>query len=144
MPLLRSYRVAFHAAHAAATFQRGHSRADYDKTLPDLVAFYTAIRRVSIEPFDVDRAARLELDWWIVHRERAAHARDDLDRGLALLQAELYRLPPDRLMEHARLRAEAMLLRDRAADSGAAAASSWDEIDRLLRGSWQSLYDAVR
>jgi hypothetical protein len=143
LPVLRSYRAAYYAARAAAVFQGGHSHADYEKALPALVAFYTAIGHVSAEPFDVNRAARLELDWWIVHRERATHPREDLDRDLAALQGELYHLPADPLMEHARLRADAMLLRDRGAESGNLTAQQWAEIDRLLRLSWRSLWEAV-
>jgi hypothetical protein len=143
LPPLRSYVVAYHAARAAAVFQGGHSHADYEKALADLVAFYAAIDRVSTEPFDVQRAARLELDWWIVHRERAAHPREDLDRNLAALQGELYHLPADPLMEHARLRADAMLLRDHGAEAGNPTLQQWAEIDRLLRLSWRSLRDAV-
>jgi hypothetical protein len=143
LPVLRSYVVAYRAAHAAAVFQGGHSHADYEKALPNLVAFYAAIGRVSSEAFDVHRAARLELDWWIVHRERASHAREELDRDLAVLQGELYHLPTDPLMEHARLRADAMLLRDRGAEDGNPRAEQWAEIDRLLRLSWRSLWDAV-
>ena len=136
LPPLRSYVVAYHAARAAAIFQGGHERADYEKALPEVVAFYAAIRRVATEPFEVRRAARLELDWWIVHRERALHPREDLDRSLAALQAELYHLQEERLMEHARLRADAMLLRD----SGDA---HWAEIDRLLHASWRALWVTV-
>lgn len=143
LPVLRSYVVAYHAARAAAVFQGGRSHADYEKVLPDLVAFYAAIERVSAEPFDVHRAARLELDWWIVHRERAAHPREDLDRDLAALQGELYHLPAAPLMEHGRLRADAMLLRDRGAEAGTPTAQQWAEIDRLLRLSWRSLWGAV-
>lgn len=143
LPRLRSYVVAYHAARAAAVFQGGHEHADYEKALPEIVAFYAAIRRVAVEPFDVQRAARLELDWWIVHRERAMHPRDDLDHTLAALQAELYHLPEDRLMEHARLRAEAMLLRDQAAETGSPNEQQWAEIDRLLHASWHALWVAV-
>ncbi len=143
LPVLRSYVVAYHAARAAALFQGGHSHADYERVLPGLVAFYAAIGRVSVEPFDVNRAARLELDWWIVHRERAAHPREDLDRDLAVLQGELYHLSADPLMEHARLRADAMLLRDRGAEAGNPTEREWAEIDRLLRLSWRSLWDVV-
>ena len=117
--------------------------ADYEKALPEVVTFYEGIRRVSSEPFDVERAARLELDWWIVHRERASHPPDDLDRKLAELQAELYHLPSERVMEHARLRAEAMLIRDRAAGNGGPTGEQWAEIDRLLRSSWRSLWEVV-
>lgn len=143
LPALRSYVAAYHAAHGAALFQRGQAHPDYEKALPEVVKFYGGIRRVSAEPFDVERAARLELDWWIVHRERASHPRDDLDRKLAELQAELYHLPAERLMGHARLRAEAMLLRDRAAENGTPTGEQWAEIDRLLRTSWRSLWEVV-
>jgi hypothetical protein len=143
LPMLRSYVVAFHAARGAAVFQKGQKHSDYEKALPDVREFYGAIRRVSSEPFDIERAARLELDWWIVHRERAAHPREDLDRNLAELQGELYHLPTDRVMEHARLRAEAMLIRDRAAESGTPSGEQWAEIERLLRSSWRSLWEVV-
>jgi len=144
LPALRSFAVAYHAARAAAVFQRGHSHADYEKALSEVEQFYSGIRRVSAEPFDVRRAARLELDWWIIHRERAWHPREDLDTTLAALQAELYALPQERLAEHARLRAEAMLLRDRGAETGGPTAEQWAEIHRLLRLSWRSLWEAVR
>ena len=143
LPTLRSYLVAYHAARGASVFQRGQTHADYEKALPEVVKFYEGIRRVSSEPFDVERAARLELDWWIVHRERASHPPDDLDRKLAELQAELYHLPSERVMEHARLRAEAMLIRDRAAGNGGPTGEQWAEIDRLLRSSWRSLWEVV-
>jgi hypothetical protein len=143
LPVLRSYVVAFHAARGAAVFQKGQKHSDYVKALPDVREFYGAIRRVSSEPFDIERAARLELDWWIVHRERAAHPREDLDRNLAELQGELYHLPADRVMEHGRLRAEAMLIRDRAAENGAPSGEQWAEIERLLRSSWRSLWAVV-
>src|SRR5437899_2971366 len=70
MPLIRSNQVAYYAANAAFVFKDGKERSDYEKALPDLVKFYTAVREMSDLPFDVNRAARLELEWWIIHRER--------------------------------------------------------------------------
>src|SRR6185436_18994691 len=69
LPFLRSNTVAYQAAKAAFEFKGGQNRQDYEKALPYLVSFYTAIHKVSDIQFDVDRAARLELEWWIVHRE---------------------------------------------------------------------------
>src|SRR5438552_14400258 len=68
MPLVRSNAVAYQAAQAAFVFKEGHNRADYEKALPYLVKFYNSIREISDSPFDVDRAAKLELEWWIVQR----------------------------------------------------------------------------
>lgn len=144
LPFVRSNTVAYQATRAAFVFKDGHSRAGYEKALPNLVSFYTSIRKVSDIPFDIDRAARLELEWWIVHRERNQHAPGDLDRALAELAAELYRVPVERVMEHARLRAEAMTIRDTRAEAGQVSEQDWARIDELLHESWRSLKEAVR
>lgn len=143
LPLLRSYVVAYHAARGAVVFQRGHRHTDYTLALPEIAAFYKGIHRVSSDDFDVRQAARRELDWWIIHRERDAHPAGDLDRSLAALQAELYHLPEDQLAEHARLRAEAARLCDSLVAKGDSTAQQWNEIERLLRASWGSLWSVV-
>ena len=139
MPLVRSNRVAYYAADAAFVFKKGKQRSDYEKALPALVKFYQSVRKMSDIPFDVDRAARLELEWWIIHRERARHSPGDLARALADLQAEIYGFPVERLMEHGRLRAEAMTIRDTRAEAGGVTEADWAKIDELLRQSWRSL-----
>jgi len=144
MPYVRSNMVAYYAAHAAFVFKDGKDRADYEKALPDLIKFYSAIRKMSDIPFDVDRAARLELEWWIIHRQRAQHPPGDLARALAELQAEIYRVPIDRLMEHGRLRAEAMTIRDTKAEQGGVTEADWARINELLKESWRSLKNAVK
>ena len=144
LPLVRSNVVAYEAARAAFVFKDGHNRAEYERALPNLVSFYTSIRKVSDIPFDVNRAARLELEWWIIHRERHTQKPGDLDRALAELAAELYRVPVDRAMEHARLRAQAMTIRDNRAESGGVTEQDWAMIDTLLHESWRSLKEAVR
>ena len=143
LPLLRSNAVAYRAARAAFVFKEGHARADYERALPDLVSFYRSVRAVSDTDFDVERAARLELEWWIVHRERRAHGPEDLPRALADLQAEIFHVPAERLATHARLRAEAMTIRDDKADAGGVTEEDWRRIDELLHQSWRSLHDAV-
>jgi hypothetical protein len=144
MPLVRSNQVAYYAANAAFVFQKGKQRSDYEKALPDLIKFYESIRKMSDIPFDVNRAAQLELEWWIIHRQRADHAPGDLDRALAELQAEIYSVPVDRLMEHGRLRAEAMTIRDTKAAAGGVTEADWARIDELLHQSWRSLKAAVK
>jgi len=145
MPLVRSNRVAYHAAKAAFIFKDGKQRSDYEKALPELIEFYTAIREISDIPFDVNRVAHLELEWWIIHRERAKHPEGDLDRALADLQAEIYHVPAESLMEHARLRAEAMRIRDSKAEvAGKVTEEDWARIGELLRRSWRSLFNAVK
>jgi len=61
-----------------------------------------------------------------------------------MLQAEIYRVPVERLMEHGRLRAEAMTIRDNKAESGEVTEADWARIDELLHQSWGSLSQAVK
>ncbi len=144
LPFARSNQVAYHAAKAAFVFKKGKQRSDYEKALPDLIEFYKSLREVSDLPFDVDRASRLELEWWIIHRQRAQHAAGDLARALAELQAELYHVPVEKLMEHGRLRAEAMTIRDDKAEAGGVTEEDWAKIAELLRASWRSLSQEVK
>ncbi len=143
MPFATSNAVAYQAAKAAFVFKEGRKREDYEKALPNLVKFYQAIRDGSDTPFDVEKAAKLELEWWIVHRQRARHEPGDLDRALAELPAEIYHVPVEKMMEHARLRQEAMTIRDKEAEAGGVSEEDWKKIEELLRASWQSLWKAV-
>ena len=138
----RSVAVAFLAARAAAVFQVGRGDADYELALPYLERYYAAILAVSEVRFDAARAARLELDWWVVHREAAGQ---HLERALAALAAELYQVPAERLAVHARRRAEAMAVRDRKAeDPGGVTDADWERIAAILRLAWRSLATEVR
>jgi len=143
LPFLRSNLVAYRAAKAAFVFKEGKSRSDYEKALPYLLSFYAEIRKVSNIEFNVERAARLELEWWIIHRERAKYQPGDLERALAEAAAEIYQIPAERLLEHGRLRAEAMKIRDTKAESGGVTEEDWKQIGELLRASWLSLSQAV-
>jgi hypothetical protein len=141
-PFWRACAGAYYAAHAAEVFQRGHNRGEYERALPDLKN-YSIVRRGSDAPFDVEKSAQLELEWWIVHRERDRHEPGDLERALAGLQAEIYHCPKDRLASHAKARADAMLIRDTRAAAGGVTEPDWERIGALLDGSWVSLQTAV-
>jgi hypothetical protein len=143
VPLVRSNVIAFRAAKAAFLFKDGKQRSDYERALPDLVKFYAAIRRISSTPFDTNLAAKDELEWWILHREREKYGRDALIGSLADLQSVIYARPADQFMEHGKLRAEAMVLRDAKWESGHVQESDWAAIHESLLGSWRSLWMAV-
>ena len=143
MPLATSNAVAYQAAKAAFVFKEGRKREDYEKALPNLVKFYQAIHDGADVNFDVEKAAKLELEWWIIHRQRDKYKPGDLDRSLAELPAEIYRIPAERLMEHARLRQEAMTIRDKKAEGGGVTEADWQKIHELLQASWKSLFDVV-
>lgn len=143
MPFLHSNLVGYYAAKSAFIFKDGKSRADYEKALPDLINFYSAIQRDANIKFDVERVAKLELEWWIVHRERANHQPVDLERALANTAAEIYQMPAESFAEHAKLRAAAMKIRDTKAVEGGVTEADWQQIDEPLRSSWHSLHQTV-
>ena len=143
LPWLRSQWVAYQAAKAAFVFKEGRSRNDYEKALPHLRGFYSAISTISDDPFDINRAAKLELEWWIVHRERERHSPENLPRLLAQTSAVMYHMPYEPLLEHGKLRAEATRIRDNQAAAGGVTEQDWSQIGRLLERSWRSLWQAV-
>jgi hypothetical protein len=91
LPFWRRQLTAFYATKAAIVFKDGHERADYEKALPDVENFYAQIHDVSSEDFDYRKAAKLELEWWIVHRERKKY--QEGDRALAETAAAIYNQP---------------------------------------------------
>lgn len=142
-PFWRSVEGGFYAARAAEVFQAGHNRGEYMRALPDLVTYYGLVRRTSTQAFDVNRAASLELEWWIVHRERDTYGKAALDKSLADLQAAIYQRPVEVFAEHAISRADAMVLRDVRAESGAPSSDDWRQIGKLLDVSWVSAQKVV-
>lgn len=143
MPFWRRQLVAFYAARAAFVFKDGKSREDYEKALPDTEKFLGEIHDVSTTDFDVKEAARLEVEWWIVHRQRKQYKEGDLARALADAAGALYRMPAENFLEYGTYRAEAMKIRDEKAESGGVTEDDWQRIDELLHKSWRSLHNAV-
>jgi hypothetical protein len=139
----RRQLIAYYAAKATFVFKDGKTREDYEKALPDLEKFYSEIRDISTTEFDVQKAAKLELEWWIVHRMRKQYKEGDLARALAETASEVYQLPVENFMEHGRLRAEAMNIRDTKAEAGGVSEEDWQKIDQLLHDSWRSLHEVV-
>ncbi len=140
LPFFRSMTVSYQATRAAFVFKKGHNRQDYEKALPYLVRYFKAIRKAVDIPFDVEQASKTELEWWIVHRERKKHTAEDLGLALAEATAEIYRMPAEKFLQHAQLRAEAMLLRSRLAETRSVTDADWNQINKILDASWQSLW----
>jgi hypothetical protein len=143
LPFLRSHVAAWSATKADFIFKDGSNMADYRKALLYLGRYCIILRNVSKIRFDPLEARQLEFNWRVIDRERAKHAPADLERAIAALAAEIYQAPPERFMEYAHLRAQAMLLRDDKAQAGGVSEADWQKIGELLRASWQALQKAV-
>ncbi|WP_020594668.1 hypothetical protein [Spirosoma panaciterrae] len=140
-PFWRSFVIAYYAARAAFLFKDGKGRADYNRALPYLEAFYGSISDLSTQPLNVAKSARNELEWWIIRRERERHPPAEWARLQAQIVADMYHIPIERCAEYGRLRTEAMLFRDRRGES--MTESDWQKIQKLLNQSWQSLSKAI-
>lgn len=118
---------------------------DYQKTLPDLVSYYESIQSLSTEQFDVPAVAKLELEWWIIHRQRERYSYADLANALVQTSAALYRQPPASFSTYGRLRADAMRLCDNVRHHpGGATEADWQHIEEVLNQAWGSFYQAVQ
>jgi len=111
--------------------------------------FYALVTRHHGETFDLDEAARREVEWWRVHRdlqhESVEHGQDDLTAALAILYAHVYGVPADRVRAAAAHRAEAMKISDAWVEAGSDATSPAiaAERDELVKG-YALLRAAVR
>lgn len=143
-PFWRSFVLAFQATKAAFVFKNGTSRTDYQRALPGLIDYYEAIQALTVEQFDVSTVAKLELEWWIVHRERHRYSYADLATALVQTSAALYRQPVPAFARYGTLRANAMRLCDEAGrQPGGASEADWQQIDQELVRAWSALYAAV-
>ena len=144
-PFWRSFALGFQATKAAFTFKQGKSRTDYQQTLPGLIDYYHSIQDLTVEQFDVPRVANLELEWWIVHRQRDRYSYNDLSNALIQTSAALYNQPARDFAAYGPLRAEAMRLCDEAGrKNGGATEADWERIDAVLNSAWSALRVAVQ
>jgi hypothetical protein len=108
--------------------------------------FYTLIQRVHHEPFDVNEAARLEVNWWVVHRQ--LFLKDDLSlltRALEDLYVATFRLPREQVHEAADHRSEAMRYSDRWVNGSKASGDTLlAQVEAELFKSYTALRDAAQ
>src|SRR5262245_28591476 len=138
---LDSLRIAWAAARAAKAFQPTRSREAANAALPPLVTYYRLLASAAPGGFDVEAAARFELDWWQARRE----AVDPEQYGVtvARIAAITYGKSPDdpSLLISGIGRTEAMAYCD--ARGQAMTDLDWSEIECRLRRAYQSLKAAV-
>jgi len=138
---LDSFRTALASAQAAKAFQPTRSRAAANAALPPLVTYYRLLASAAPGGFDVEEAARLELDWWQARRETVAPGQYCVT--VARVAAITYgkRLDDPSLLIWGIGRAEAMAYRD--ARGQAMTDPDWSEIECRLRRAYRSLKAAV-
>jgi hypothetical protein len=144
-PFWRSFKLGYQATKAAFVFKKGKTRTDYRKALPALLSYYESIQALSTNRFDVRKVASLELEWWIIHRQREHYSYKALADALAETTAAQYNLPIQSFSTYARLRADAMRLRDESAQKPEGTTEiDWQRIGQELDQAWFALHNAVQ
>jgi len=137
---LDSMKIAFAAANAARTFQPTRSRDEADAALPSLVSYYRLMARAAPVSFDVDQAAKLELDWWQARREEVTP--ETYGRTIAATSALLYGKSDDLMVQSGVERAQAMAFRDQHRNDMTAA--DWSAIELRLFKAYSKLRRSVK
>lgn len=142
-PFLRAHLNAYRAARAALLFKDGRTRAEYERALPDLEAYFAAICRLGRLPSSPRQLAALELEWWIVHRKEGTHAPRKLAFAIARAAGALYDVSPGALISYATLRAEAMRRRDEKAYGSGMLEDDWRALETMLVDAYGALLVAL-
>jgi hypothetical protein len=129
--------AGFHLARAARTF--GDARSDYERVLPDLERAYAIMKDWTGSRFDPAEVARAELSWWVARRAQGQDSPENVGRLIANVNALIFEVPPDRVLEASTLRATAGKLRDDGGDR-----ADWSKVSDLLHQSYRTLHAAVQ
>lgn len=107
--------------------------------------FYQFIKSVHHEDFDVARTAKLDVNWWIIHRKLFGDAENqELVDALTSLYAETYGIEPEKIREATRQRALGMLYSDLWVNEGKPANSPLlAQEEEALYKSYAALKEAI-
>lgn len=142
--LLDGIRGAYLVARAEMAFAPVRDN-NLSRAVAYMRRFYSMLNSRLGTTIDVDRAARLDVRWWQVHREHFADPdTGPLARALAEWMGVVYGLEPDDLITSARWRAAGMLCSDRWVRAGMPEPSTLlDEEERALMLSYQTLLSII-
>ncbi len=104
-----------------------------------MVSYYGLLAHAAAVPFDVEQAARLELDWWQARREDVPP--EIYGKTIAAASAMLYGKTDDLMLQSAIERAKAMVFRDQ--HRTAMTDGEWAEIERRLLNAYSELRRSV-
>jgi hypothetical protein len=135
---LEAVEVARDLAKATWTFRQ--RTGGYERhCLPPLESAYRKIKEATGADWEAQAAARAELGWWVARRTPSQDSPEQVGEKIAELYAVLYGTSNPYIDEAGQLRARAAQLRDEGGTDGC----DWDEIERLLLGSYRSLLQGI-
>ncbi|MCL4505255.1 MAG: hypothetical protein M1434_12035 [Chloroflexi bacterium] len=117
LPFLQTLHVAYLATRALIAFAPKQNDVTQAETY--MRRFFEFIKQIFNEDFDAAIVARLEVNWWVVHRQFAGRSdTTELVEALTQAYAAEYGIEPAAVREAAYYRAQAMLHSDCWVDDG--------------------------
>lgn len=134
-------RMAWHAGRAAVAFQPSKNRAEAQRAIPSLVAYFEVIQRSASLRFNAAIVAQTELEWWQLRRE-GYHWREYAP-VVADVTSRIYDVDAKAVLSFALVRCEMMAKRDANRRQGLTS-TDWSEIESGLAKAWTNLHRALR
>ncbi|MCC7375496.1 MAG: hypothetical protein IT581_12645 [Verrucomicrobiales bacterium] len=133
-------RMAWHAGRAAAAFQPSKNRAEAQRAIPSLIAYFEVIQRSASLRFNAATSAQIELEWWQLRRE--GHHWREYAPVVADVTSRIYGVDAKVVLPFALVRCEMMAMRD-AKGRQSLSAADWSEIESGLAKAWTTLYRSL-
>ncbi len=144
LPFLQTLHVAYLATRALIAF----APKENDITLAEtyMGRFFEFLKQIFNRDYDAAVVARLEVNWWVVHRRFAGQSdTSELVRALMMAYAAEYGVEPAAVREAAYYRAQAMLHSDRWVDEGCDITSPLlAQEEEELHRSYTALHAAIQ
>jgi hypothetical protein len=143
IPFPLSIRAAYLVTRAAIAFKPIES--DLPATRSFLERYYRMVRRYSGLTFDPVEVARLELEYWVVHRRLAGAAdHGELVDVLTELHATTFGIPGERARDSGDWRTKAAVTVDRITSRRTTdVEADWRVLEEQLRSCYHSLREAT-
>ena len=124
------FQAGYYTADATIDFRLNKGKENQPRVLNKLKRFFKVLSNNTVEKFDSEKAAELELNWWFVDRypNRYEMTREE---AIARAMAFLYGRDFKDFMHYADYRAKAMVLQDVAEEEKREA--DWNQIESLLK-----------
>ncbi|MBI3287875.1 MAG: hypothetical protein HYZ68_07510 [Chloroflexi bacterium] len=138
LSLWQSLVGAYWLTRATFLFKFHRNQSDLDRTRAYLERFFQMVRDAAQARFDYQRVAKLELNWWLVHRKNSGEPdQSPLINALAEECAALYDREVKSMLPTGSHRAQAMIIRD-SMEHGKPS-GSWSDVEVELLHSYTAL-----
>jgi hypothetical protein len=133
---------AYHTTRSAVIFRLTKGHEDRQKTLKHLISYFKLLSDHSIKPFDYQRVAELELEWWMIDRYPDRY-KTTRSAAITASMAAMVQLSSARIQEYGENRAAAMELLGKYHEDTSTKVD-WRLLHDYLRIAYQALHAAIQ